>query len=309
MTADTWMLEEAGPVDRAVLRLLHGGHASLVDTGWSVVAVSDGEVVGAMTVVPVPEPGESAIVPFRIDVLPDWVRTDLVSGLLRRGIDEAQGWGAAGLRSIAPVDLAAPIGICLTEAGFSVYDTYDQCEVPLKVVVEAWDKVFALQKAGYVTFPGITLHQLADEHIPAVAALWSTLIGGQASRHVDTLQAAMGGRDVGIDPRWSRIGVVDGEVVAIALHVRRGEALVCTALAVTPPMRLKAVSGLVALPIAKQAMAEGCTAFQFEAGHRQPDTRAFIRRGGQVRICSSGAVMERLIDRAASDVTNGGIVP
>ena len=268
--------------DRAALALLAPEHRSLVESCWARVALEgnqhDRPIVGAVMLTNRYVNSPKAALGIRLNMLPQWYETDLPNQLLEQAVTAAREWGAKQLHMLEHIPNDGERAALFRRLGFSEADTFDAFELDLKEAIEGWQYVHKLLEKTFKNSPQFDIREIEERYARPIALAWAKWIGGQAEDHVDSIIRGIAGLPSVVDPKFSRIALLDGKLVAMALCRIKDMKLYVEALAVAPDSRLSGVQTQMLVELAIPALEAGAKVQYFEAGRSQPDTQRVAKR-------------------------------
>ena len=276
------VIEPAQMIDRAALYLLAPESRHLIETGWALVALhGQGEeraVVGAVILTTRYVTNDEATLGIRLNMLPKLFETELPHRLLQPALDAAREWGAQGVRVLTHIPTEGIRATTFKQLGFVEADTFDCFELDLKETIDDWNYAENLIKRTFKDIPEYEIVPLHDGLTRPVARAWSNWIGGQMEDQVDLITRSIAGLPSSIETNYSRVALLDNEVIGLALGRVHNDAWHVDALAVRPDSRLTGVQNGMLAQAGTNAVNAGATKMIFEAGRLQPNTQRVASR-------------------------------
>jgi len=289
-------IEPATTADRAAISLLVPHYRHLVETGWGLVALA-GEgasrsVVGVVLLSNRYVDPTRAAIGIRLNVMKFLMDSRVPEQLLEQALVSVEEWGARSLRVLEHVDEDGEEALLFKRLGFRESDTFDSFELDLKETIEGWRYAEDVIGRNFKESGAVEIQGLDERHIRKVAACWAGWIGGNPEEHLDMLVRSIAGIELRIDPVYSRVVTLDGNLVGIALCCVEQDALKVHALAVDPKTRMTGIQTKMLLDLAVPAFEAGARTQFFEAGRSQPDTQRVAKRL-DARLVKSRICFER----------------
>lgn len=269
-------IAEAGEADRPVLCRLSPRWFRDHQPTKSWCAVEDGEIVAAAML----EVGSDGVASMEFHGCDETAISSAVDPLLERVLETARGCRARVLD--ANVDSLAALrhADLLQARGFEVYETFDLFEAPRTVLQEKLAKIQGRMNDRLKSrFVG-EIVEIEEIHVDAVAAANAAWIGGSVHRGILDLRARFHSRKPNDPERGLQLVATQEQAVVAFCCTRIVEpgVLKIDGEAVHPRFRLDPLHGRLASIIYERAEAAGIHTIRFEAGSRQPNTRAMVLR-------------------------------
>lgn len=267
---------EAGEADRQALCRLSPRWFRDHQPTKSWCAVEDGEIVAAAML----GVGSDGVASMEFHGGDETMISSAVDPLLERVLETARDCRARVLD--ANVDSLAALrhAELLQARGFEVYETFDLFEAPRTVLQEKLAQIQA-RTSGRIKsrFDG-EIVEIQEIHIDSVAAANAAWIGGSVHRGILDMRARFHSRKPDDPERGLQLVATQEQTVVAFCCTRIIEpgVLKIDGEAVDPRFRLDPLHGRLAASIYERAEAVGIHTIRFEAGSRQPNTRAMVRR-------------------------------
>jgi hypothetical protein len=269
-------IAEAGEADRPVLCRLSPRwfQHHLPTQSWC--AIEGGEVIAAAM----------------LEVLPDGTASMEFEGcdaaavaaaggpLVDQVLDAAQTCGAIILD--ADVDSTASLkhSELLRSRGFETHETFDTFEAPRSMLQDRLTKVRQRMGDRIKSRFQADIVEIEQIHLDTVAAAWSAWIGGSVNRGIFDMRRRFSSHKPNDPERGLQL---------VATHEQAVVGFCCTRIVepgvlkiegegIDPRFRLDTLHGRLASTMYERAEAAGIHTIRFEAGSRQPNTRAMVRR-------------------------------
>lgn len=243
-------------------------------TSWA--AVRDGEVLGAILL----QYLDGGRVSFELNAASEDEIEACASLLLDHAAEEARTSGATMLD--ADVDSLASNRheALLLRKGFVVHETFDTFTAPRVQLEERLARIVERTKGRIKSRIDAEIVEMEEKHLDAVAVAMAAWIGGSASRGIFQIRQ-----------QFHQRGRTDPQrrLQLVAIHENRVVGFSCTSISspgvlkidgegTDPRYRLDPMQTMLTLAMYERAREAGIETITFEAGSRQPNTRAMATR-------------------------------
>ena len=243
-------------------------------TSWA--AVRDGQVLGAILLQYLDE----GRVSFDLNTVSEDTIEACATALLEHAAEEARTSGALMLDADVDSLAANRHEGLLLRSGFVVHETFDTFTAPRAQLEERLAQIVNRTKGRIKSRVDAEIVQMEEKHLDAVAIAMAAWIGGSVSRGIFQMRQ-----------QFHRRGKTDPQrrLQLVAIHEDRVVGFSCTSISspgvlkidgegTDPRYRLDPMQTTLTLAMYERAREAGIETITFEAGSRQPNTRAMASR-------------------------------